>query len=116
MMKKLVLYIPDTEDGLHDNFQFFFKKLKSEIKTHMMSRTNLVCGPCDLETLDMFLEAFKSATLIPEGCGDLIDCNELDKLQKTVCAGECDCCNLEEGCFYNRATTIIPSDKEGFEE
>lgn len=111
-----VINIPDTESELRDNFQCFFAKLKFEIKRHMMCGTNLVCGPCELETLDMFLDAFKNAALIPKGCGDLIDRNELDKLQQTDCAAECDCCNLEEGCFYNRADTIIPADKKGTEE
>jgi hypothetical protein len=79
MMKKIVLYIPDTEGGLHDNFQFFFKRLKAEVASHMLNNTNLVCGPCELETLDMFLEAFKKSEMV-ESVTDFVDrCRECGK-------------------------------------
>lgn len=110
-----VINIPDTQLELHDNFQCFFKKLKFEIERHMMNGTNLVCGPSELETIDMFLDAFKNSKMIPKGCGDLIDRNEVGNLADRLCATECGCCIMEE-CFYEQATPIIPADEKGTEE
>lgn len=65
---ELVIKIPDKEFGIeiYDKFQDFFSRLKAEIKAHLISNTNLVCGAYELETIDMFLKAFNNSTLLPK--------------------------------------------------
>ncbi len=61
---------------------------------------------------DLFAVAksIRNGTPLPKG-GRLIDANEVCKLKKELCVTECGCCALD-GCFYDRATTIIETDKE----
>lgn len=47
---------------------------------------------------------------LPKGHGDLIDRDEVKKLDEMLCATECDCCTLD-GCFYDRAEAIIEADR-----
>lgn len=78
-----VINIPDTEAGLHDNFQLFFKKLKFETERHIITNTNIVCGPDELTTIEMFLEAFKKSEIV-ESVTDFADrCRECGKTTKT---------------------------------
>lgn len=81
-MKKII-DIPDTEMGLHDNFQDFFKRLRVEIKTHMITGTDVVCGPLELETIDTLLEAFKNSETV-ESVTDFVDrCRLCGKTKKS---------------------------------
>lgn len=63
---ELVIKIPEKEFGIdiNDKFQDFFKRLRTEIKEHLISNTELVCGAYELETIEMFLSAFANATSI----------------------------------------------------
>lgn len=49
-------------------------------------------------------------TPLPKGHGDLIDRDEVEKLEEALCATECGCCALD-GCFYDRAEAIIKADR-----
>ena len=76
---QIVIDISDKEFGIDidDKFQDFFSRLKAEIKAHLITNTNLVCGAYELETIDMFLKAFNNGTLLPKGHGRLIDADEI---------------------------------------
>jgi hypothetical protein len=52
---------------------------------------------------------------LPKGHGDLIDRNEVCRLEEELCVTECGCCGLD-GCFYDRAKTIIEADKSESEQ
>lgn len=73
---KIIIEIPDKEFGqdIADKFQDFFKRLQAETKEHLISNTNLVCGNYELETIEMFLNAFKEMKIIPDNAtiGDMI--------------------------------------------
>lgn len=62
----MMINIPDKEFGIDitDKFQDFFERLRAETKAHMISGTNLVCGAYELETIDMFQEAFKKSLIL----------------------------------------------------
>ena len=60
--------------------------------------------------LAIVMDAIKNGTPLPKGHGDLIDRDEVEKLEETLCATECGCCMLD-GCFYDRAEAIIKADK-----
>lgn len=66
MAIELVIKIPEKEFGIdiNDKFQDFFNRLKVEIKEHLITNTSLVCGAYELETVDMFLNAFKEMQII----------------------------------------------------
>lgn len=66
--------------------------------------------PSDVENI---VQGIKNGTPLPKGHGDLIDRDEVNELDERLCATECDCCTLD-GCFYDRAKTIIEAD--GVEE
>ena len=82
---KLIVDIPDKEFGIEieDKFQDFFKKLEVEIKKHMISGTNLLCGAYELETIQMLMQALAKGIPLPEGHGRLIDENELLEMTKS---------------------------------
>ena len=65
----MMINIPDKEFGIEidDKFQDFFKRLRAEIKQHMIFGANLVCGAYELETIDMFLEAFEKSLILSVG-------------------------------------------------
>lgn len=79
---QIVIDIPEEEFGIdiNDKFQDFFQRLRVEIKEHLISGTGLVCGGYELETIEMFLNAFANSITLPKGHGDLIDRNELKKV------------------------------------
>lgn len=104
---QIVIDIPDKEFGIdiNDKFQDFFSRLKAEIKAHFITHTSLICGAYELETIDMFLEAFKNGTPLPKGHRDLIDRQAL--IDNGIKKGFCD--------WYDEikyANTIIEADKE----
>lgn len=72
---QIVINVPEKEFSteIEDKFQDFFKRLEVETKEHMIYGTNLLSGAYELETIDMFLKAFKNATPLPKGHGRLID-------------------------------------------
>ena len=76
---RVVIEIDDEEFGIdiNDKFQDFFSRLKAEIKEHLMTNTSLVCGAYELETIDMFLEAFKNGTPLLKGRGRLIYADDI---------------------------------------
>jgi hypothetical protein len=76
---ELVIKIPDEEFeiDINDKFQDFFSRLRVEIKQHLITNTNLVCGAYELETIDMFLKAFNDSVQIPKGHGNLKDYDDL---------------------------------------
>lgn len=73
---KVLIDIPTKEFGVDiaDNFQDFFKRLEVETKSHLVSGTSLLCGAYELETIEMFLNAFKEIQIIPDNAtnGDMI--------------------------------------------
>lgn len=96
-MAELVIKIPEKEFGieLDDKFQDFFSRLKAEIKAYCVSNENLVCGAYELETIDMFLEAFTNSISLPKEHGKLIDADkEIQNFCNKVCG-----CTIEE-CEY----------------
>lgn len=77
---QIVIEIPEKEFAteIEEKFQDFFKRLEVETKEHMINGTNLVCGTYELETIEMFLNAFKNATPLPKEHGRLIDAKDVD--------------------------------------
>jgi hypothetical protein len=73
---KVMIDVPTKEFGVDiaDKFQEFFQRLQAETEHNLISNTNLVCGNYELETIEMFLNAFKEMVIIPEGAtnGDMI--------------------------------------------
>ena len=73
---KALIEIPTENFGVDitDKFQDFFKRLQAEIEEHLISNTDLVCGSYELETIEMFLNAFKEMQIIPDNAtnGDMI--------------------------------------------
>lgn len=63
---QVLIKIPEKEFGVDiaDKFQDFFKRLQVETENHLKSHTNLVCGSYELETIEMFLNAFKEMQII----------------------------------------------------
>lgn len=80
-MVELVIKIPEKEFGIdiNDKFQDFFQRLKVEIKEHLISGTGLVCGAYELETIEMFLNAFADLISLPKEHGRLIDADVFEK-------------------------------------
>lgn len=76
---KIVIDIPEKEFGINidGKFKDFFYRLRAEIKSHLTTNTSLVCGAYELETIDMFLDAFDNAIPLPEHHGRLIDADKL---------------------------------------
>lgn len=72
---QIIIDIPEEEFGIdiNDKFQDFFQRLRVEIKEHLISGTGLVCGAYELETIEMFLNAFANSITLSKGHGDLID-------------------------------------------
>lgn len=105
---EIVIKIPEEEFGIEidDKFQDFFKRLKVEIKEHLITNTSLLCGAYELETVDMLLKAFNSSTSLPKGHGRLIDAD-----YKVSSDGR----TIDAVCGYI-APTIIEADKESEEE
>lgn len=75
-MAKIILNIPDNEFGvdIQNKFQDFFGRVKAEIETRVKSSDTLVCGAYEIETAEMFLNAFKEMQIIPKNAtnGDMI--------------------------------------------
>lgn len=73
---KILIDIPTENLGVEiiDKFQDFFKRLQVETKEHLISNTSLVCGCFELETIEMFLNAFEEMQIIPDDAtnGDMI--------------------------------------------
>ena len=69
---QIIIDIPEEEFGIdiEDKFQDFFKRIKAETKTHMITGTNLVCGAYELETIEMFIQAFANSTLLSKEYGE----------------------------------------------
>ena len=65
---KLEIDIDEKEFGvdIENKFQDFFKRLQAEIQNRLISNDTLVCGVYELETIEMFLTAFKNATIEKE--------------------------------------------------
>ena len=63
---KIEIDIPEEEFriDINDKFQDFFQRLNAETKAHLIGGTNLVCGNYELETIEMFLNAFANATYL----------------------------------------------------
>ena len=104
---ELVIKIPEKEFGVDitDKFQDFFNRLKVEIKEHLITNTNLVCGAYELETIDMFLKAFNNGKPLPKGHGALKDTDKI--ISDGISKGFCD--------WYDEikyADTIIEADTE----
>lgn len=80
---KLKIDIDEKEFGIDiaDHFQDFFKRLRAEIKSRLISNDTLVCGNYELEIVEMFLAAFKKATLEQEPILDKIRA-EIEKQEK----------------------------------
>lgn len=64
---QIIINVPKKEFGndIKDKFQDFFKRLEAETKEHLISGTSLLCGTYELETIQMFLNAFKEMRIIP---------------------------------------------------
>lgn len=62
---QIVIDINENEFGIdiENKFQDFFKRLQAEIQSRLISNDTLVCGVYELETIEMFMTAFKNATL-----------------------------------------------------
>jgi len=106
---QIVINVPEKEFSteIEDRFQDFFKRLEIETKEHMIYGTNLLCGAYELETIDMFLKAFKNATPLPKGHGAIKD---VSQIEIPMC---------EDRAYerwvqvaINSAPTIIEADKE----
>jgi hypothetical protein len=73
---QIIINVPDIgfSVDIEDKFQDFFKRLKTETKEHLMNDTSLLCGNYELETIEMFLDAFKEMKVIPSNTtnGDMI--------------------------------------------
>ena len=71
---KLEIDIDEKEFGvdIENKFQDFFKRLQAEIQNRLISNDTLVCGVYELETIEMFLTAFKNATIEKEPILDKI--------------------------------------------
>lgn len=110
---QIVIDIPEKEFGvdIDNKFQDFFSRLKAEIKAHLITNTNLVCGAYELETIDMFLEAFNNGTPLPKGHGRLIDIGDIEWAKYHVEKNYMDyeCIDWDD---INNAPTIIEADKE----
>lgn len=63
---KVIIDIPkEFGEDIRDNFQDFFERVKVEIAHRVNTDDTLLCGNYELETADMFLDAFKSMQIIP---------------------------------------------------
>jgi len=73
---KIMINIPTKEFGVDiaDKFQDFFERLKVETEHHLISNTNLLCGNYELETIEMFLNAFKEMKTFDEMTNKNIMC------------------------------------------
>lgn len=60
--------------------------------------------------IESLAQAVHKGIPLPKGHGDLIDRNEVCRLDEELCATECGCCGLD-GCFYDRAQAIIKADR-----
>lgn len=108
---EIVINIPEKEFGIDiDNkFKDFFSRLKVEIKEHLITNTNLVCGAYELETIDMFLKAFSDSVPLPKGHGRIVDERKITKCQQTglyIIDG-----NVSK-CLITDAPTIIEAESE----
>lgn len=114
---ELVIKISEKEFGIDiaNKFQEFFSRLKVEIKEHIITNTNLVCGAYELETIDMFLEAFNNSIPLPKGHGKLKDMGNLKYVfdltkDNPIYSGK----DIEQA--IKSMTTIIEADKIESEE
>ena len=73
---QIIINVPEREFGIDikDKFQDFFKRVKVDTKEHLMNDTSLLCGTYELETIEMFLDAFKEMRIIPNNPtnGDMV--------------------------------------------
>ena len=73
---QILINVPEKEFGIdiNDKFQDFFKRLNEETREHLVTGTSLLCGTYELETIEMFLDAFKEMRIIPSNAtnGDMI--------------------------------------------
>lgn len=83
---KLVIDINENEFGIdiENKFQDFFKRLQAEIQSRLISNDTLVCGVYELETIEMFMTAFKNATIEKEPILDKIRAEIVDLGQRTM--------------------------------
>lgn len=83
---KLEIDIDEKEFGvdIENKFQDFFKRLQAEIQNRLISNDTLVCGVYELETIEMFLTAFKNATIEKEPILDKIRAEIVDLGQRTM--------------------------------
>ena len=65
---KIVINVPEKEFSTEivDRFQDFFKRFEVETKEHLITNTSLLCGAYELETIKMFLKAFKEMKIISD--------------------------------------------------
>jgi hypothetical protein len=63
---QIVINVPEKEFSaeIEDRFQDFFKRFEAETKEHLITNTSLLCGTYELETIKMFLDAFKKMEII----------------------------------------------------
>ena len=75
-MAKIILNVPDNEFGadIQNKFHDFFGRVKVEIETRVEVGDTLMCGAYEIETAEMFLNAFKEMKIIPDNAtnGDVI--------------------------------------------
>ncbi len=73
---QIIINVPEKEFSvdIKDKFQDFFKRLEAETREHLVTGTSLLCGTYELETIKMFLDAFKEMRIIPNNVtnGDMV--------------------------------------------
>jgi hypothetical protein len=72
---QIIINVPGAfGTDVNDKFQDFFERLKEETRTHINNDTELLCGTYELETIEMFLDAFKEMRVIPDNAtnGDVL--------------------------------------------
>ncbi len=73
---QILINVPDIgfSVDIEDKFQDFFKRLEVETREHLVTGTSLLCGTYELETIEMFLDAFKEMRIIPNNPtnGDMV--------------------------------------------
>ena len=103
-MAEIVLKIPKEfeQDFNTDKFKECFERVLAYCKAWDYAGLS---GNYEHETLEMLLDAFNEAVVLPKGHGRLIDADE-------ACEGNCAECPVNDICIVNKAPTIIEADKE----
>lgn len=100
---KVIIDIPkEFEEDIKDNFQDFFGRVGTDIAYKIArSRINTddtpLCGNYELETSEMFLDAFKNMHIIPKTNGDTMKAMYPD-LEVEI-EGDCVTCWIDEHRF-----------------